>query len=167
MIFYPKSYFKSVLEIDAKFFMEHNIKAILLDIDNTILDIKNNLIDGLEEWVANIKKHNIKLCILSNTNNKNKAKKIAEKLNIPYIYFAKKPLRFGFKKAQKILEIENSNEIAVIGDQALTDVWGANRCGMYSILVAPLAKKDILITRLTRVMEKRILKKYYKDNNIK
>lgn len=167
MIFYPKSYFKNILEINSNFLIEHNIKAVLLDIDNTLIDYDNNMILGLEEWVEDIRKHNIKLCILSNTNNKKKAEKMAKKLDIPYIYFAKKPLKFGFNRAKKLLKIEDSKSIAVIGDQVLTDVLGANRSGMYSILVSPLKDKDIFVTRFNRILEKRILKKYFKDNNIK
>lgn len=167
MIFYPKSYFKNILEININFLLEHNIKAVLLDIDNTLIDYDNNIIIGLEKWVEDVKKHNIKLCILSNTNNKKKAEKMAKKLDIPYIYFAKKPFKFGFNRAKKVVNIEDSKNIAVIGDQILTDVLGANRCGMYSILVAPLKEKDIFVTKFNRIIEKRILKKYFKDNNIR
>ena len=54
MIFYPKSYFNNILEIDSNFFLKNNIKAILLDIDNTILDTEDNMVEGLEDWVKNI-----------------------------------------------------------------------------------------------------------------
>mgnify|MGYP004615037763 FL=1 len=165
MIFYPKSYFKNITEINADFFQEKHIKAILLDIDNTLIDKNNNMVEGLEDWIENVKKRNIKFCILSNTNNKKKAKKIANLLDIPYIYFAKKPLKIGFKKAKKILKINDSKEIAVIGDQVLTDVFGANRCSMYSILVEPLKQNDIWITKINRVIERRILAKYFKEIN--
>ena len=107
----------------------------------------------------------IKLCILSNTNKKEKAKKMSEVLKAEYyIYFAKKPLKFGFNKAKKKLNLENEN-IAVVGDQMLTDVLGANRSKMYSILVKPLEEKDIFITRFNRMIEKRILERYLKNRS--
>ena len=81
-----------------------------------------------------------------------------------YIYFAKKPLKFGFNKAKKKLNLENEN-IAVVGDQMLTDVLGANRSKMYSILVKPLEEKDIFITRFNRMIEKRILERYLKNRS--
>ena len=65
MIFYPKSYFKNILEIDMNFIEKNNIKAILLDIDNTMIDTDNNILEGLEDWVEEAKKHGIKFCILS------------------------------------------------------------------------------------------------------
>lgn len=166
MIFYPKSYFRNILDIDIDFLLKNNIKAVLLDIDNTILDYKNNIPEGLEDWVKNAKNNNIKFCILSNTNKKKKAKKMSKLLDIPYIYFAKKPLKYGFKKAKEILNIEENNTIAVIGDQVLTDVLGANRCNMYSILVKPLHNKDIFVTKINRLIENKILRKYFKENNI-
>ena len=159
MIFYPKSYFKNILEIDMNFIEKNNIKAILLDIDNTMIDTDNNILEGLEDWVEEAKNHGIKLCILSNTNKKKKAEKMSKKLEVPYIYFAKKPFKFGFNRAKKIVQ-ENSENIAVIGDQILTDVLGANRSHMYSILVEPLAEKDIFVTRFNRLIERQILKKY-------
>lgn len=166
MIFYPKSYFNKILEVKPEFLKENNIQAILLDIDNTLLDYQHNIIEGLEDWVENLKKQGIKFCILSNTNSKKKAEKISNLLNVPYIFFAKKPLKFGFNKAKKMLQIEDSKNIAVIGDQVMTDVLGANRCKMYSILVAPLNERDILVTKINRIIERKILKKYFKQNNI-
>ena len=165
MIFYPKSYFNKIVDIDVNFFIEKNIKAVLLDIDNTILDKRHNMVQGLEEWVKTRKENNIKICILSNTNKKKKAQNLSDKLEVPFIYFAKKPLKFGFKKAKKILEIEDNKTIAVIGDQVLTDVFGANRCKMYSILVKPLKKEDIFVTKINRLIEKQILKSYFKQIN--
>lgn len=166
MLFYPKSYFKNVLEIKKEFLKENNIKAVLLDIDNTLIDTDNNVLEGLEAWTENLKKEGIKFCIVSNTNQKKKAERMSKILDMPFIYFAKKPLKFGFKRAQKIVK-ENNENIAVVGDQALTDVLGANRCKMYSILVAPLKSKDIWITRINRIIEKQLLKEYFKKNDIK
>lgn len=165
MIFYPKSYFEKIVDIEVDFFIEKNIKAVLLDIDNTILDKRHNMVQGLEKWVKTLKDNNIKICILSNTNKKKKAQNLSEKLEVPFIYFAKKPLKFGFNKAKKILKIENNKTIAVIGDQVLTDVFGANRCKMYSILVKPLKKEDIFVTKINRLIEKQILKNYFKQIN--
>ena len=65
------------------------------------------MVEGLEDWVKNIQNQGIKFCIVSNTNKKKKAERMSKILDIPYVYFAKKPLKFGFKKAKKILQEEN------------------------------------------------------------
>ena len=72
-----------------------------------------------------------------------------------------KPLKRGFKMAQKRLEIPNEN-IAAIGDQIFTDVIGANRSKMFSILVKPLAEKDLWMTRVKRPIENLVIKNYLK-----
>ena len=162
MILYPNRYIEKVTDIDVKFLEENSIKGLILDVDNTLIDYDKKMIDGLEQWAEELKKNNIKLCILSNSNKKDKVKKISEVLEVPYFYFAKKPFKFGFKKAKTLLNLENKN-IAVVGDQIFTDVLGANRCKMYSILVKPIAEKDIWITVFKRPLENKIIEKYKKS----
>lgn len=167
MFLYPKAYFESVKEITVDFLNKNNIKALILDVDNTILDFDKNMPDGVEKWCEDLKKQGIKFCILSNSNHKEKVQMVAQKLNIPYFYFATKPLKRGFKKAIKLLK-ENEGNIAAVGDQIFTDVIGSNRCNMFSILVKPINEKDILITRIKRPIENYIVKRYQnklkKDN---
>ena len=162
MIFYPKLYCQKVTDIKAEFLKENNIKAIILDVDNTLLDFDLNIISGLENWYNDIKNNNIKCMILSNSNKEKKIKMVADLLNIPFIKFATKPLKRGFNKAKQVLGEENEN-IAVVGDQIFTDVYGANRCKMFSILVKPVAKKDLWMTRFKRPIENLIIKKYLKS----
>lgn len=162
MIFYPKLYCQKVTDIKVEFLKENNIKAIILDVDNTLLDFDLNIISGLENWYNDIKNNNIKCMILSNSNKEKKIKMVADLLNIPFIKFATKPLKRGFNKAKQVLGEENEN-IAVVGDQIFTDVYGANRCKMFSILVKPVAKKDLWMTRFKRPIENLIIKKYLKS----
>ena len=166
MILYPKLYCKKVTDITPEYLIENNIKGLILDVDNTLLDIDLKVLDGLEEWSKNIKNAGIKSIILSNSNKLNKIKMVAELMDINYISFATKPLKRGFKKAKEALDLPSEN-IAVIGDQIFTDVIGANRCKMYSILVEPVAKKDLWMTKIKRPLENLVIKKYLKDRNEK
>ena len=131
---YPKEYLNSVKEISIELLEKNHIKGLILDVDNTLIDFDKKMPDGVEEWAQNLKKVGIKLCILSNSNKVDKVKGVADKLEIPFLYFAKKPFKSGFKKAKAVLGIEAEN-IAVVGDQIMTDVIGANRSHMFSILV--------------------------------
>ena len=162
MILYPKMYFDSVKDITIDFLNKNNIKAIILDVDNTILDFNKNIPQGVEEWCQKLKVQRIKFCILSNSDKKEKVKMAADKLQLPYIYLATKPLKRGFNKAIKLLG-EKTENIAAVGDQIFTDVLGANRCHLFSILVKPIAKKDLLVTRIKRPLENYIIKKYKKS----
>ncbi len=126
MKIYPILYCKKVTEISIDYLKENNIKAILLDVDNTLLDFDLKIVDGLKEWYEKVKQNNIKCMILSNSNKTEKIEKVANFLGIDYIKFATKPLKRGFKMAQEKLNISAEN-IAVVGDQIFTDVIGANR----------------------------------------
>lgn len=163
MILYPKIYLNNVKEITYDLLQQNNIKGLILDVDNTLIDYYKNMPDGIEEWCKNLKNRNIKFCIASNSNKKEKIKSVSEKLDIPYIYFAKKPLKIGLNKAKKIMSLK-SNEIAVVGDQIFTDILGANRCKMFPILVEPIKEKDILITIIKRPIENMIKRNFNKRN---
>ena len=159
MLFYPNTYLDSVKDITIDFLNKNNIKALILDVDNTILDFDKNIPEGVKKWCEDLKRQGIKFCILSNSNKKEKVKMVAEKLKLPYFYLGTKPFKRGFKKAIKLLE-EKEENIAAVGDQIFTDVIGANRCKLFSILVKPIAEKDLLVTKIKRPLENIIINKY-------
>lgn len=121
MILYPKIYLNNVNEITIELLKENNIKGLLLDVDNTLIDFNHKILEGAKEWCEALKKEGIKLCILSNTNKIEKVKRVAKELDLPYINFAKKPFKSGFRRATNLLKL-NAENIAVAGDQIMTDV---------------------------------------------
>lgn len=159
MNLYPKIYLQNVQEITYEMLKENGILGVILDVDNTLIDYYRNMPEGVLEWCTNLKQKGIKFCIASNSNKKEKVEMVAKKLDIPYIYFAKKPLKKGLITASTKMGIE-SNKVAVVGDQIFTDILGANRVGMFSILVEPIEEKDILITLIKRPIENCIKRKY-------
>ena len=156
---YPSLYLDSVKNINPTLLKKNNIKGLILDVDNTLIDYYRNLVDGAEKWCEELKNEGNKCIILSNSNKRSKVEEVAEKLNIDYIMFAKKPLKSGFKRALSKLELK-PEEVAVVGDQLFTDVIGAKRMNMFSILVKQVGEKDIFITKLKRPIENAIIKKY-------
>lgn len=162
MILYPKAYFDKITDITIDFLKKNKINGLILDVDNTLIDFDRVMLLGLKEWTNEMKKNSIKLYILSNSNKKDKVSKVANDLELEYTCFARKPLKSGFKKAIQILNLDPKN-IGVVGDQILTDVLGANRCKMFSILVKPINERDIWITRIKRPFENILIKKYLKD----
>lgn len=159
MILYPNLYCKNVTSITIDMLNKNNIKGLILDVDNTLIDIDRNMDPKVKDWVSNLKKNNIKLCIVSNSNKVDKIKNVSETLDIPYFYFAKKPFKSGFLKAKKLMNLECKN-IAAVGDQIMTDVIGSNRCKMFSILVDPISNRDIFLTKVKRPIEKFIINRY-------
>lgn len=161
MILKPNVYFTNVQDITIEFLMKNKIKALILDVDNTLIDYEKNLAEETIEWSKNLQGQGIKMYILSNTNKIEKVENVAKKLEIPYEHFAKKPSKKGFIKIKDIFKIKEEN-IAVVGDQIFTDVIGGNRSKMFTILVDPVTEKDYWYTAWKRPIEnifKRKLKK--------
>lgn len=159
MILFPNENLKKVEEITIEFLQKNKIKALILDVDNTLIDCNKNLSKTIVEWAKKIKEQGTKIYILSNTNKKEKVEKVAKQLEVPYEYLAKKPFKKGFLKVQKILG-EKAENIAVVGDQIFTDIIGGNRCKMFTILVEPIDKKDYWYTAWKRPLENKIKKIY-------
>lgn len=163
---YPDLYLNSVIDINATLLKKNKLEALILDVDNTLIDYYKNLIDGAEDWCENLKSEGIKCIILSNSNKKEKVETVAKKLGIKYIMFAKKPLKSGFKRALEKLEMK-PEQVAVVGDQIFTDVIGAKRMKMFSILVKQVGEKDIFITKVKRPIENAIIKNYLREKGKK
>lgn len=161
MNFKPNAYLTNVQEITIEFLMKNKIKALILDVDNTLIDIYENLSSDIKEWSNNLQGQGIRMYILSNTNKEGKVSKVAKELEIPYEMFARKPFKKGFIKVQKKLNIKPEH-IAVVGDQIFTDIIGGNRCKMFTILVDPLSKEDYWYTAWKRPMENKLKKKFKK-----
>ena len=158
MNIYPNEYFKRVQDISIEFLIKNNIKALILDVDNTLIDYYKNLSEDVIKWSVEMKGQGIKLYILSNTNKKEKVEMVAKKLEISYKLFAKKPSKKGFKQVQNELNFESKN-IGVVGDQIFTDVIGGNRSKMFTILVDPVTPKDYWYTAWKRPLENFIKQK--------
>lgn len=120
---YPNLYLKKVEDITIEILIKNKIKLLILDVDNTLIDYYKNLSEEVIKWAKEMRGQGIKLYILSNTNNKEKVEKVAQKLEIPYKHFAMKPLKKGFKNIEKETNIKPEN-IAVVGDQIFTDIIG-------------------------------------------
>ena len=127
MILYPKAYLERVEQITIEFLQKNQIKALILDVDNTLIDYNRKLSEEVVQWAKKLKQQGIKLYILSNTNHKEKVEEVAKALDIEYQNLAKKPLKSGFLKVEKILK-EKPENIGVVGDQIFTDVIRRKPC---------------------------------------
>lgn len=158
MILYPKAYFLKVEDITIEFLRKKKIKALILDVDNTLIDYEENLSSTKKQWAKELRENGIKLYILSNSNKKQKVEKVANELQVQYKTFAKKPLKLNFLKIQKEIG-ERPEQIGVVGDQLFTDIIGGNRCNMFTILVDPINEKDYWYTAWKRPIENNLKNK--------
>lgn len=157
LIFFPNEYLKSVYEIDYDKLKKMKITALIFDIDNTLAPYNVKFAPKKTvELFQDLKRRGFKICLLSN----NKAKRVKifnGKLNLEFISKARKPLLFGINKALRLMGASPS-AACVIGDQIFSDVWCANRRGVYSILVKPISSADEFSVRIKRIFEKPIIK---------
>ena len=107
MNLYPKELLNSVEEITIELIKKNKLKALILDVDNTLIDYNKNLSEEKIKWAKMLKGQGVKLYILSNSNKREKVESVASKLEVPYILFAQKPFKKGFLKIQKELKLKS------------------------------------------------------------
>lgn len=152
-MFYPYEYVESVFDIDYERLYSLGYKAIIFDIDNTLVhhgDNSNRAIDNLFLQIHNI---GLKTLLLSN-NCKERIESFLINIESLYIAEADKPKPDNYYKAIELLGCKKEEAIFV-GDQLFTDIYGANKCGMANILVKFLRRSDE-----TKIGKKRMLEKY-------
>ncbi len=159
--FLPQIYVKDVYHIPYKKLKENKITHLLFDLDNTIVPIhEKDPGEKFKKLLTELKQLGFSVFVFSN-NPYNRIETFGKENDLSVITSARKPWKGKYKKFLKEQNI-SANQCAMIGDQLLTDIFGGNRMGMMTILVDPLAEKDLWITKWNRKIEKRIKKKYKK-----
>ncbi len=151
----PDEFVSTVFDITPEKLKEKGFKGIITDLDNTLIEWdRADATEELAAWFKHMQDAGISIVIASN-NNEERVKCFAEPLGIPYISRARKPLGKGFYQALVRLKLKR-DEVAMVGDQLLTDVMGAKRQKLYTILVRPVAQSDGFVTRFNRFVERRV-----------
>ena len=149
--FLPKYIFPKITDIDATFLKERNIKLVLLDYDNTMLPYTvDTPPESLLKWIDAMKQANLQLCIVSNSH-KQRVPDFSKQYGVPCVTSAKKPGTKGICEAMQRYGCERKNT-ALIGDQIYTDILGANRAGITSIIVKSIHNHNFWL-KLRHVFE--------------
>ncbi len=158
--FIPDLYQKNVYDIDYDKLKKKGIKCLLFDLDNTLVPVKvDTPTKKVKELFAYLER-DFKVIIVSNSNQK-RLIPFKEGLNVDVAFSSRKPFKNKYLKIMKLYKFKEY-EIAAIGDQLLTDVLGANRVGITSILVNRIGEYEKFGTRINRFMEGFILRKLAK-----
>ena len=159
----PDLIVKTMYDIPMEYLKEKKVKGLILDLDNTIAPYSQKLpTQENKELLLKIQEEGLQIVVVSN-NHKERVEMFMKELDIPSIANAKKPLLKAYRRAKEILAL-SAHEIAVVGDQIYTDVWGGNKMGMITVLVSPIETKESLFFKLKRLLEKPAIDRYYKKN---
>lgn len=163
--FLPNKQIKSIFELQPKHLKKLGIKGVIVDLDNTLIPWNKAFAnEEVKDWFNLFGSSEIEVLIISN-NQVDRVTTFAYPLNMPYIGRAKKPLPQAFIQACEKLQL-NNYEVAIVGDQLLTDILGGNLAGLYTILVDPLVKSDAPITRFNRKIEGLLLERFYRKGQL-
>ena len=154
-VFFPEEEVRSVYDFPFESLTARGIRGIVFDIDNTLVPPDAPVDARCRALIRSLKTAGFRICLVSN----NKGPRIAPfatALNLPYVERALKPRRYGYRRAMARMGTAPAETIA-IGDQLFTDIWGANRAGMHSLLVKPMESKEEIQILVKRLLERPFL----------
>ena len=159
--FYPGEYVDSTYEIDFERLYEDGYRGVIFDIDNTLVPHGAPADERACALFAHLKELGYHCMLLSN-NKEPRVKMFNDAVQVSYIYKAGKPNPANYRKAMEQMGTDEKNTLFV-GDQIFTDVYGAKRAGIRSILVKPIHPKEEIQIVLKRYLEKIVLYFYRRD----
>lgn len=130
---YPYEYVESVFSIDYNKLKSKGYKAIIFDIDNTLVPHGKDTTKEVDELFEFIHSIGLKTLFLSD-NSEERIEKFNRNIKTRYIANSEKPKVKSFLKAVELLNVKKE-EVVYIGDQIFKDIYGANKSGLDNILV--------------------------------
>ena len=157
MLLKPHIKFKGITDIKPLVLEKFGIKALLLDVDNTMSTHHGTILtEGLMDWIKMMQESGIKLMVLSNSKRK-RIEPFANRIGLPFISLGCKPLPFGYLRGKKRLGVK-CREVAIVGDQIFTDILGGRCVGIKTILLTPIKLEDGWSFKIRRYLEKGVYK---------
>ncbi len=159
--FYPDAYLDSAYEVDYENLYKKGYRGVIFDIDNTLVPHGAPADERAKALFARLKSIGYSCCLLSN-NQRPRVEMFNREIQVNFIENAHKPSRKNYRRAMELMKTNQKNTLFV-GDQLFTDVYGARRTGIYSILVKPIHPKEEIQIVLKRYLEKIVLYFYQKQ----
>lgn len=159
--FYPGRREHSAYEINYEEMYKKGYRGIIFDIDNTLVPHGAPADKRAVELFRKLRAIGFSTCLISN-NKEPRVKPFADAVSSIYIYDAHKPSTKNYLAAAGKMGTDKENTFFV-GDQIFTDVWGANRAGMYTILTVPIHPKEEIQIVLKRHLERIVLWSYERN----
>lgn len=162
-LYVPDMYQESIFTVNYQKLIEDGIRLILFDLDNTIIPYEIKELDmKVKDLMSDLKQKGIIPVVFSNSPRK-RVKHYADIIELEFVFSAKKPLPKKFLETLKKYKV-SENEVAIVGDQMVTDIKGGNRIGITTVLINPISKNDPIWTKPGRFKEKILKEKLRKKD---
>lgn len=160
-MFFPDHYVSGTYVINFEKLYKRGYRGVIFDIDNTLVPHGEPADERAEALLERLKGLGFQTCLLSN-NQEERVLLFNRKVQTHWICDAHKPSRQNYLRAMELMGTDAGNTLFV-GDQLFTDVWGAKRTGIRSILVSPIHPKEEIQIRFKRYLEKIVLYFYRRE----
>lgn len=159
--FYPSEWVDSTYQIPFEKLYEQGYRGVLFDIDNTLVPHGAPATDETKAFFERLRNIGYGYCMISN-NQKERVESFCKEVKGKCVFNAHKPSVKGYELAMEYIGTTKEDTLFV-GDQLFTDVYGANRAGIRSILVKPIHPKEEIQIVLKRYLERVVLYFYKKS----
>lgn len=117
--------FERFEDVTPELLKKEGVKLLLCDLDNTLrLHSEKEPADELADWIDDCRKAGVKIVIISNNGRKKMMQKFCEPINVPCVWWAKKPLSMKLTEAMEEYSVA-PKETVMLGDKWSTDVLAA------------------------------------------
>lgn len=152
-----------IWEVDLGALWARGVRGLILDLDNTLVDWNaEELRPQVRAWVEEARRRGFRMCLVSNAFFGKRVKRVAEELGMERVVRSGKPFPGAFRKGMALLGTDPASTCAV-GDQVFTDLLGANRLGLVTVLLTPLSPRESGHTRLIRLVERPLRRRWRRE----
>jgi HAD superfamily phosphatase (TIGR01668 family) len=150
----------AVWAIDLDALWEQGTRGLILDLDNTLVDWNATWVrPEVRAWLEAARRKGMALCLVSNAVRGRRVMQVAQEMCLSAVKLAGKPFPMAFRRAMAVMGTDAASTCAV-GDQVFTDMLGANWLGIKTVLVAPLSGRESPHTRLIRLVERPLRRRW-------
>lgn len=159
MFLKPDYNLKSIYNIDLDELQRIGVKAILFDLDSTLMASKSGTYsDETYSFIRNVEEKFF-IAVISNNKNPEYIKKVKAITHFPILFEANKPGTAIVRRFLKDYNIDPKDCI-LVGDRPLTDILCGKLLGCKTILVDSItADTEPKIVRFVRALERLSIKK--------
>ena len=163
--FVPDVMYDRAFDIKAQDLLSRGIRAVVLDIDNTLAPYEQPEPDErIKGWIASLAEAGFGIAFVS-TSDWERVELFNRTLGVPAYAKSGKPFKKNLVKAMN--DLGGTLETTVmLGDQLLTDALAGHNLGVKCLIVPPIRDKKNAFFKFKRWLEKPVVRRFKRRNGI-